>query len=144
MRDRLQRSRARGVAFAGELVVLDRPLGHARLVEVARRELRLRGQQIGEAAREGEGDPRVQRATRRAQQRSVGGLLDQRMPEDVGGLPKAFVPEQQLARDQALERGPEGIGLRVGRGFQQPYGNSRPITEASCAISSRRRAVEGA
>src|SRR6266550_4483872 len=88
---------------AGAVPKLDRWLDQARLRKVVRQELRLRVDGFREAILQGLANAGMQCLSSRAQQGAVGGVLYQRVLEEIGGLRCDTATEQQPGFDESVE-----------------------------------------
>ena len=69
---------------------------------MARKQLRLVCENLGELTLEGFGDTSVQRTSSLAQQRAVGRVLHQRVLEQITCMRRYSLPEQQTSRNQTV------------------------------------------
>src|SRR5271154_5789773 len=79
-------------------------LGQARLCEVPRQQLRLALRDVEESAFESLGDTGVERPTRLPQQSAVGGVLHERVLEEIGRVRRDALPGQQPRLNESIER----------------------------------------
>ena len=103
MADRFLIGRALDRPFAGPLPVHRRRSRQAGLGIVVRDQLRAGLDRIGEVALEQFGDLAVILQARAPEQRLVGGVLDQRMLEDVARTRRPAALIEQFGLDQAAE-----------------------------------------
>src|SRR5262249_60037008 len=94
-------------------------------------QLRLTLGDVRELALKGFGDPGVKGASRLPQQRPIGRVPHQGMLEQVGGVRRHALPEQQTGRNQAVDRRSQ-LRLRLASGAWE---KSRPIVAPICATS---------
>ena len=67
-------------------------------------------------------DPRVQRLPLAPQQRAIGGVLDQRVLEEEGGLGRRSPTECEAGDDELIQRGLQLSRVPLRDGRQQPVG----------------------
>ena len=114
-----------------------------RLGAVVRQQLRAGSRQLGELLLQHLGDAGVEVLAAGFEQGAVGGVLDQRVLEAVGRLGRRAAAEDQLGRDQLVERGSQ-LRLRpVGDRGEQRVGELAADRGADLRdLLDRREAVE--
>ena len=141
--DRFQVGRTLRGAFPCPLVVGDSLLGQAGFIVVARDQLGLDLDSLGELRFKHFGDPRMKRSSRALEQRLVSRILDHRVFEDIGPLGRVlFVNE---ARIDEFGQSRLKHGCFVGRySFKQLKGELTPKRPRHAVrLVSRPRACQG-
>ena len=102
MIDHFGQGKSTGRALRGILVMIDRPVGNAGLRKMPSDQLRLR--HLDGVLHHFLGDAQVNGAAPIAQQRSVGGVVHQRVPEGIGGARRLTVGDDDLGLRELGER----------------------------------------
>ena len=105
MADRFEMGRARRGMLAGLQPLIDRALGIAGAGQMMGQEFGLALDEIGEMLLQHRRDPGMQFLPPCAQQRAVGGVLHQRVLEEVGGVRSDAAAEQQPGIAELIQRG---------------------------------------
>ena len=101
---------------------------------MAREQLRLVLRDLGESAFERGRDPAVQRAAGFPQQRAVGGVLDERVLEEIGRMVRRPAAKEQTRLDETVQE-PQACFALARDGRQKGVRNSRPIAAPVCAMA---------
>ena len=85
-----------------------------------RQNLRLRADEAGKALSDDLGDPGVELLAAALEEALIGGVLDESVLEDVGGIGRNATAKDDLALDEPIERRRE-LGLGHGDGRSQQF-----------------------
>ena len=123
--------------------VFDRLLGEPRLRAVVRQKFWLHVRRLRESLLEDARDAGVQLLAAGLEQRLIGGVLDQRVLEAVGGLGRRAAAEHQLGCDQLVEGGAQLVLGPVGDRGEQLVGELAADHGADLGhLLDRREAIE--